>query len=258
MRTIREGHALLLRGMGWTECVAGSPDILQTSGWLPPGAPAPEQTINLQPGARLPAGCWSTVRAMQRVMMEAFSRGELLLEVLPLEEAVRMRAENQSQDFVAVKDVPWDTQPEQVRVLWSQWVEEVMAVAPGPRRTPEEAAKLVADWLETMESSMEVEIAGAHDHGHEHDHYHDEAVPEVPEVWEPADQEQVPGPGWQTVATLRGEPAPPDEPVEQPLVGVAATAMDMARALASAQQILDEGGKGAKTRALEVLGLRHG
>lgn len=230
MRTQRDAYGLLLRGLGWVEHVAGTADSgQQTSGWLP-ASEAGAQAIDIREGARLPIGTWSARRAMQYEVVKAFAQGEVEIAVDPIDdpEAVRLTAIHPHHaEFRMVKDVPWDIHPGHFRTLWEGWASEVLAAAPGTRRSPEDAQLLVDRLRQEHESMMDADRT--------------EYVPPPP------------------LALAK----PLDPPNDGPAVMAAPQELTMVLALsiasaaiAAAQGMLDEGGKGAKRRALEALGFR--
>jgi hypothetical protein len=233
MRTKRDAYGLLLRGLGWVEYVAGTADSgQQVSGWLPASEVTGQTVIDIREGARLPLGTWSARRAMQFEVVKAFAQGEVEIAVEPIEdpEVVRLTAIHPHHaEFRMVKDVPWDIHPGHFRTLWEGWAAEVLRAAPGARRTTEEAQHLVEQLWQEHESMVDADRT----------EYAPPPPLEMAQLPDPVELLQLPanGPGhtWADV------------------VGLAAW---VGEAFAAAQLILDEGGKGAKRRALEALGFR--
>lgn len=267
-KTVRDAQALVLRGLGWVEHVAGPADGDQRTGWTPPGI-AGQGEVNLSPDAVLPDGTWSTEDALKLVVLDTygtlpgihFDARPMQLDAdgtaMPVAEMLGLEAVGEVRTVCRLalvkrdvrlqvwNDVEWEIAPQHFQTLWSNWAEHVNGSELGPRRTAEEVAAL-----------REALVA-------EHAPAHSQAAAASPG----------PGPGWETVATERGTPEPlvqpPNDGSSSPertsVVGVAATLSSVAATLGAAaaameraQAILDEGGKGAKARALDALGLRHG
>lgn len=266
-KTVRDAQALVLRGLGWVEYVVGLADGDQSSGWMPPGTAGIQDVVNLHPDAVLPSGTWSIEDALRLVVLDAwgtipgihFDARPMLLDedgtAMPVAEMLglgpigelrsvcRLALVKRDVRMQVWNDVEWSIAPQHFQTLWANWAESINAAALGQRLTAEEVAALRAELMER------------------HAPAHSVAAPSAPSS----------ATEWATVATERGTPEPLEEPFVQPpndgpaspersatLGGVGATLNSVLLQMHRAQQILDEGGKGAKSRALDVLGLRHG
>lgn len=259
MKTIRDAHALVLRGLGWTEYVAGPVDAGQVIGWMPPGRGG-EDTTDLAAGATLPEGAWSEDDALALVALDSwgvipgvhFDARPATLDatdahveaaalfgmdpVEPTRSVMRITLAKPEVRFQVWQDVDWDVSPVHFPGVWERLRDMVL-------RALQE--RLPAEKVEQQRAILEARYAPA------------------------SSGQPIEGTGWATVATERGTPEPlADDPgrvsghspiaeqTKHDLGTMVAWLTTLQLAYAAAQAILDEGGKGSRQRALEVLGFR--